>query len=82
MTWRAAWLLSALCGLATLVLAEAILARFTYQEHWKTLFLVALALSLPPSPERNLILTSTYLVVLFSIVVQGLTIKRVLRRYL
>ena len=43
---------------------------------------VALALSLPPSPERNLILTSTYLVVMFSIVVQGMTIKRVLRRFL
>jgi Na+:H+ antiporter len=43
---------------------------------------VALALSLPPIPEKNLILTCTYLVVLFSIVVQGLTIKRVLRRYL
>ncbi len=43
---------------------------------------VALALSLPPGPERNLILTSTYLVVLFSIVVQGLTIKKVLRRFL
>ncbi|MCB1182906.1 sodium:proton antiporter [bacterium] len=43
---------------------------------------VALALSLPPSPEKNLILTTTYLVVLFSIVVQGLTIRRVLRRFL
>ena len=43
---------------------------------------VALALSLPPGPERNLILTSTYMVVLFSIVVQGMTIKRVLARFL
>ena len=43
---------------------------------------VALALSLPPIPGKNLILTCTYLVVLFSIVVQGLTIKRVLRRFL
>ena len=43
---------------------------------------VALALSLPPIPEKNLILTCTYMVVLFSIVVQGLTIKRVLRRFL
>ena len=39
---------------------------------------VALALSLPPSPEKNLILTSTYMVVLFSILVQGMTIKKVL----
>jgi len=43
---------------------------------------VALALSLPPSPERDLILTSTYTVVLFSILVQGMTIKKVLRKYL
>jgi CPA1 family monovalent cation:H+ antiporter len=43
---------------------------------------VALALSLPPSPEKNLIVTSTYLVVLFSILVQGMTIKRVLRKLL
>ena len=43
---------------------------------------VALALSLPPIPEKNLILTCTYMVVLFSIVVQGLTIKRVLRKFL
>jgi len=42
---------------------------------------VALSLSLPPIPEKQLILTSTYIVVIFSIVVQGLTIRRVLRRY-
>ena len=40
---------------------------------------VALALALPPSPERQLILTMTYVVVLFSIVVQGLTLGRVVR---
>ena len=43
---------------------------------------VALALSLPPIPEKSLILTCTYMVVLFSIVVQGMTIKKVLRKYL
>ena len=43
---------------------------------------VALALSLPPIPEKPLILTCTYMVVLFSILVQGLTIKKVLRRYI
>ncbi len=37
---------------------------------------VALALSIPASPERTLILALTYTVVLFSIIVQGLTIKR------
>ena len=35
---------------------------------------VALALSLPPGPERNLILMLTYSVVVFSILVQGLTV--------
>jgi len=43
---------------------------------------VALALSLPPIPEKRLILVCTYIVVLFSILVQGMTIKRVLRRFL
>lgn len=43
---------------------------------------VALALSLPPIPEKNLILVCTYLVVLFSILVQGMTIKKVLRKFI
>ena len=37
---------------------------------------VALALALPASQERGLLLTITYVVVVFSIVVQGLTIGR------
>jgi CPA1 family monovalent cation:H+ antiporter len=37
---------------------------------------VALALSLPDSEWKPLILTATYIVVIFSIIVQGLTIKR------
>lgn len=40
---------------------------------------VALALSLPHGGERNLILAITYVVVVFSIVVQGLTIGRLAR---
>ena len=40
---------------------------------------VALALSLPPLPVRDQILAATYGVVVFSIVVQGLTIERVVR---
>lgn len=43
---------------------------------------VALALSLPQSPERDTILTATYIVVIFSILVQGLTIKPFVRRIL
>ena len=39
---------------------------------------VALALSLPVGPERNAVVTITYAVVVFSILVQGLTINRVL----
>lgn len=41
---------------------------------------VALALSLPPSPERDLLLAMTYVVVIFSIVVQGLSIKKLIQR--
>ena len=41
---------------------------------------VALALSLPASAARDLILSLTYGVVLFSILVQGLTIRHVIRR--
>jgi CPA1 family monovalent cation:H+ antiporter len=37
---------------------------------------VALALSLPAGMERDVILTITYMVVIFSIVIQGLTIGR------
>jgi CPA1 family monovalent cation:H+ antiporter len=36
---------------------------------------VALVLSLPPGPEREALLTVTYIVVVFSILVQGLTLK-------
>jgi CPA1 family monovalent cation:H+ antiporter len=41
---------------------------------------VALALSLPPGPDRNVILVLTYSVVVFSILVQGLTVGRLARR--
>lgn len=41
---------------------------------------VALALALPPIPDKPLLLATTYGVVLFSIIVQGLTIERLVRR--
>ncbi|MEK7321878.1 MAG: sodium:proton antiporter [Pseudomonadota bacterium] len=41
---------------------------------------VALALTLPAGPERSVILPVTYAVVAFSIIAQGLTIKRLLKR--
>jgi CPA1 family monovalent cation:H+ antiporter len=41
---------------------------------------VALVLSLPPSPTRELLLTMTYAVVIFSIIAQGFTIPHLLRR--
>lgn len=41
---------------------------------------VALALSLPDSEWKPLILTCTYIVVIFSIIVQGLTVARVANR--
>ncbi|MEM7122612.1 MAG: sodium:proton antiporter [Pseudomonadota bacterium] len=43
---------------------------------------VALVLSLPPSPEREVLLTACYIVVVFSIVVQGLSMEWVVRRLL
>lgn len=42
---------------------------------------VAMALSLPPGPERQIILVMTYVVVVFSILVQGLTLSRVAKRF-
>jgi len=41
---------------------------------------VALALSLPETEYRAFILNITYVVVLFSIIVQGLTVTRLIRR--
>ncbi|PHR59311.1 MAG: sodium:proton antiporter [Robiginitomaculum sp.] len=41
---------------------------------------VALALSLPDVPEKALILSATYGVVVFSIIVQGLTMKKVVQK--
>jgi len=41
---------------------------------------IALALSLPASPYRSVLLTMTYVVVCFSILVQGLTVQRVVHR--
>lgn len=41
---------------------------------------IALALSLPVSPECDLIIAMTYGVVVFSVLVQGLTVGRVARR--
>lgn len=42
---------------------------------------IALALTIPQSEYRTLIITVTYAVVIFSIVVQGITIGPLLRRY-
>ncbi len=42
---------------------------------------VALALSLPLSPERGTILMATYMVVIFSVAVQGLTIEPLMKRW-
>jgi CPA1 family monovalent cation:H+ antiporter len=40
---------------------------------------IALALALPDVPARNALITTTYAIVVFSILVQGLTVVRVLR---
>ena len=41
---------------------------------------VALALSLPAGPQRDVIVAMTYIIVVFSIIVQGLTIGKVAKR--
>lgn len=41
---------------------------------------VALALSIPAVPERSTIVTITYIIVVFSIVVQGMTLGRLVKR--
>ena len=41
---------------------------------------VALALSLPVGPERDALVTITYIVVVFSVLVQGLTVERLVRK--
>ena len=43
---------------------------------------IALALSLPPGPERGILLTATYVIVIFSVAVQGTTLKGLIRRHL
>jgi CPA1 family monovalent cation:H+ antiporter len=43
---------------------------------------IAMALSLPKSPVRDVVLACTYVVVLFSVIVQGLTMNLVIRRSL
>lgn len=42
---------------------------------------VALALSIPMGKERDLVVTMTYFVVVFSVLVQGLTLQRFARRW-
>jgi CPA1 family monovalent cation:H+ antiporter len=39
---------------------------------------IALALSLPPGGPKDLLVTATYVVVLFSVLVQGSTISRII----
>ena len=41
---------------------------------------VGLALSLPDGPQRDLIVSATYAVVIFSVLVQGLTLERLVKR--
>jgi CPA1 family monovalent cation:H+ antiporter len=43
---------------------------------------VALALSLPLGPERNALVTITYGIMVFSILVQGLSVGRLVRRFM
>jgi CPA1 family monovalent cation:H+ antiporter len=41
---------------------------------------LAMALSMPPSRQRDIIVAATYVVVVFSVVVQSLTLERLIVR--
>jgi len=41
---------------------------------------IAMALALPPGPTRDAIVAATYVVVMFSVIVQGATVGRLIRR--
>jgi CPA1 family monovalent cation:H+ antiporter len=87
--WAAAIPLVLLARLAT-VLPWGAYFRFRHEERGASLILtwgglhgalsLALALSLPPSEVRDLILTVTYAVVVFSVVAQGLSFAPLVRR--
>nr|WP_256469869.1 sodium:proton antiporter [Pleomorphomonas sp. NRK KF1] len=74
----------------TVTAALAVLGRWLHFERGAGTILIwaavrgaisaALALSLPDGTERELILAATYAVILFSAIVQGLTLERVIRR--
>jgi CPA1 family monovalent cation:H+ antiporter len=41
---------------------------------------VAMALLLPPSPYRDIIISSCYFIVVFSVIIQGLTLNKIINR--
>ncbi|SMP33804.1 cation:proton antiporter [Chryseobacterium profundimaris] len=41
---------------------------------------IALSLSLPPSPFKNIIVSITFVIVIFSIIVQGVTVEKVIKK--
>ena len=60
--------------LAILVSVTALLSYINHR-------FVGLALSLPTGPERDLILTITYIIVVFSLIVQDLTVKPLVKKF-
>ena len=87
--WAAAIVLTALARLAV-VLPWGAYFHFRHEERGASLVLawgglrgaisLALALTLPREPARDVVLASTFAVVIFSVLVQGLTFGRLTRR--
>jgi CPA1 family monovalent cation:H+ antiporter len=70
------------------IAVPALLLRRSLQTSWKSITIlvwaglrggisVALALSLPPSDYKELVLSASYIIVIFSVIVQGLTLNKV-----
>ena len=74
------FVLAAIIGVVRTRLATAAAARAAPGAALRGAISIALALVLPESPWRDLLLTIRFGVVIFTVVVQGVTLRAVVRR--